>query len=190
MKSVERSWTWGGGSGWGGQDSLYCPRSSQCFKLSPWSSPASLGIPHIHSSTPHFSSSRGKTSQMGHVSESLDSAWQLCAVSHGSHPPCAALSTWDRPVQSSMWDHREDFKTRSEKRTLSSLDVFRKFYIVSVAHIIFLTDSTVHLKVSQFVSAFGWTQKGLLRKKFLYIRHFYWQVNVRRVQYGPFLKHH
>ena len=110
MKSVERSWTWGGGSGWGGQDSLYCPRSSHCFKLSPWSSPASLGIPHIHSSTPLFTSSRGKTSQTGLVSESLHSAWQLYAVGHGSHPPRAALSTRDRPVQSSMWRSQRRFQ--------------------------------------------------------------------------------
>lgn len=89
-KSMERSWTWARGSGGGGQDSLYCPRSSHCFRLSPWTSHAFLGIPHIHSSTPHFTSSRGKTSQTGQVSESLDSTWQLCAVGHGSHSPCAA----------------------------------------------------------------------------------------------------
>ena len=62
-KSIERSWTWARGSGGGGQDSLYCPGSSHCFRLSPWTSHAFLGIPHIHSSTPHFTSSRGKTSQ-------------------------------------------------------------------------------------------------------------------------------
>ena len=80
--------------GWGlcggGQDSLHCPCSSHCFKLSPWSSSAFLGTPHIHSSTPHFTSSRGKTSQMCQVSELLDSAWQLCAVGHSSHSPHAA----------------------------------------------------------------------------------------------------
>ena len=47
-------------------------------------------IPHIHSSTVHFTSSWGKTSQMGQVSESLNSTWQLCAVGHGSHSPRAA----------------------------------------------------------------------------------------------------
>ena len=90
MKSVDRSWTWGGGSGQV-QDSLYCPHSSHCFKLSPWSSPASLGIPHIHSSTAQFTSSWDKTSQTGQVSKSLDSTWQLCAVGHSSHSPHAAL---------------------------------------------------------------------------------------------------
>ena len=80
----------GRGFGSGGHDSLYCPHSSHCFKLSPWSSPAFLGIPHIHSSTAHFTFSRGKTSQMGQVSESLDSTWQLYAVGHGSHSPRAA----------------------------------------------------------------------------------------------------
>ena len=48
------------------------------------------GIPHIHSSTAHFASLWGKTSQTGQVSESLDSTWHLCAVSHGSHSPRAA----------------------------------------------------------------------------------------------------
>ena len=47
-------------------------------------------IPHIHSSTAHFTSSGGKTSQTGHVRESLNSIWQLCAVGHGSHSPRAA----------------------------------------------------------------------------------------------------
>lgn len=47
-------------------------------------------IPHIHSSTAHFTCSWGKTSQTGQVSESLDSTWQLCAVGHGSHSPRAA----------------------------------------------------------------------------------------------------
>ena len=56
----------------------------------PWSSPAFLGIPHIHSSTAHFTSLWGKTSQTGQVSESLDSTWKLCAVGHGSHSPRAA----------------------------------------------------------------------------------------------------
>ena len=74
----------------GGQDSLYCPGSSHCFKLSPWSSPAFLSIPHIHSSTAHFTSSRGKTSQTGQISEPLDSTWQLCVVSQGGHSPRAA----------------------------------------------------------------------------------------------------
>ena len=90
MKSVERSWTSGGGFGSGGHDSLYCPHSSHCFKRSPWSSPAFLGIPHIHSSTAHFTCSWGKTSQTGQVCESLNSTWKLCAVGHGSHSPRAA----------------------------------------------------------------------------------------------------
>ena len=91
MKSVERSWTWGwGGGGGAGQDSLYCSRSSHCFKLSPWSSPTFLGIPHIHSSTTHFTSSWSKSSQTGQVFESLDSTWQLRAVGHGNHLPRAA----------------------------------------------------------------------------------------------------
>ena len=47
-------------------------------------------IPHIHSSTAHFTSSWGKTSQTGQVSESLNSTQQLCAVGHGSHSPRAA----------------------------------------------------------------------------------------------------
>jgi hypothetical protein len=47
-------------------------------------------IPHIHSSTAHFTSLWGKTSQTGQVSESLDSTWKLCAVGHGSHSPRAA----------------------------------------------------------------------------------------------------
>ena len=38
----------------------------------------------------HFTSSWGKTSQTGQVSESLESTWQLCAVGHGSHSPRAA----------------------------------------------------------------------------------------------------
>ena len=90
MKSAERSWTWGGGSGGRGQNLLYCPCFSLCFKLAPWSSPAFMGIPHINSSTPHFTSSQGKTRQMGQVSESLDLTWQLCAVGQGSHLPHAA----------------------------------------------------------------------------------------------------
>ena len=47
-------------------------------------------IPHIHSSTAHFTSSWGNTSQTGQVSESLNSTLQICAVGHGSHSPRAA----------------------------------------------------------------------------------------------------
>ena len=47
-------------------------------------------IPHIHSSTAHFTCSWGKTSQTGQVCELLNSTWKLCAVGHGSHSPRAA----------------------------------------------------------------------------------------------------
>ena len=49
-----------------------------------------IHFPHIHSSTAHFTSSRGKTIHTGQISKSLDSIWQLCAVSHSSHSPHAA----------------------------------------------------------------------------------------------------
>ena len=145
----------GRGFGSRGHDSLYCPPSSHCFKLSPWSSPAFLGIPHIHSSTAHFTSLWGKTSQTGQVSESLDSTWKLCAVGHGSHSPPAAPEHVRQAGATLDVEITQDFKTHSEKRASNSPLVFKEVYIAYVAHIIFLTDSTVHVKGSRFVSAFG-----------------------------------
>ena len=73
-------------------------------------------IPHIHSSTAHFTSSWGKTSQTGQVSESLDSTWHLCAVSHGSHSPRAAPEHVRQAGATLDVEITQDFKTRSEKK--------------------------------------------------------------------------
>ena len=111
----------GGGHG---QDSLYCPCSSHCFKLSPWGSPAFLDIPHIRSSTPHFTSSRGKTSQTGQVSESLSSTWQLCAVSQGGHSPHAAPEYMRQAsAKAQCGNYTEDFKSCSENVTRLLLSI-------------------------------------------------------------------
>ena len=78
----------------------------------------------------------------------------------------ASCSLWARETgrcKARCGNHTEDFKTHGEKRTSSSLLVFRKIYIAYVAHIIFLMDSTLHMKGSCFVSGFRWTQKELLR---------------------------
>ena len=88
MKSVERSSTSGGGSGQGD--------TTHSIALTPLVALNGLHGAHLHSWAfltfipLHPTSSWGKTSQTGQVSESLDSTWQLCAVGHGSHSPRAA----------------------------------------------------------------------------------------------------
>ena len=106
MKSVERSWTWGRGSGGGGQDSLYRPRSSHCFKLSP---------PHIHSwaflifiplhptSLPHGLKQVKRAEFPSHSTQPGSSVLSATAVTRLVQP----LTMWRRPVQSSMWNHTD-----------------------------------------------------------------------------------
>ena len=170
MKSAERSWTWGGGSGVGSRThsialapltALHCLHGAH---LHPW---ASLTFTPLHPpSLLHGVKQVKQTSFPSHSTQPGSSVLSATAVTRLVQP-WAHETGW---CKARCGGHREDSKTRGEKRMLSGLDVFRKFYIVYVAHIIFLTDSTIHLKVSWLVLAFGWTQKGLLRKKFLYIK--------------------